>query len=120
MVYCYATDDAGVTQRMEKTYPMGKAPPRVRHGGRVYYRDLVAENAGTQMPSCWPMKSDAMGVHPSQIAETQATLAKHGVSTEFDREGTPILRDRAHRRKHARVFGYYDQDGGYGDPQKGQ
>lgn len=64
----------------------------------------------------WPLASDALGVHPAQIAEARAMAEKHGVPTEFTRDGRAILRDAKHRRRYARLRGYHDLNAGYSDP----
>ena len=65
------------------------------------------------------MKSDAAGVTPAQIPEAHAELARHGVKTEYDgHTGQAIFRDAEHRRRHCEALGYFDRNGGYGDPQQ--
>lgn len=64
----------------------------------------------------WPMKCDAMGVHPAQIGEAKAAAMAAGVPTEFTRDGRVILTSRSHRRRYAHAMGYYDRNAGYGDP----
>lgn len=66
----------------------------------------------------WPMHSDAMSVHPTQIREQQVALAKKGVSCEFDQDGRAILTSRQHRKEVAEAMGMFDRNGGYGDPQR--
>lgn len=64
----------------------------------------------------WPIESDAAGVHPSQIEETRAHDAKHGVGgTDYTRDGRPILTDKSHRKRYLRAHGLHDNDGCYGD-----
>lgn len=66
-------------------------------------------------PAAWPRVSDTMGCHPAQIRAEQEELAKHGVQTDYTREGQPIFRDQAHRRKHMEALDFVDADAGYGD-----
>lgn len=66
----------------------------------------------------WPMHSEAMAVHPSQIRDQQKVLAKSGVKCDFDREGRPILTSQHHRKQVAEAMGLYDRNGGYGDPRR--
>lgn len=66
----------------------------------------------------WPMKSDALGVHPSQIAEARELSVKFGVPTDFTPDGRAILNDPHHRRQYAESQGFYDRNGGYSDPQR--
>lgn len=68
-------------------------------------------NAGAK----WPIVSDSMSIDPEQIAEAQAVLGQHGVSTEYTPDGRPILRDRAHKKAHQAALGFADADAGYGD-----
>ena len=63
----------------------------------------------------WPIVSDAMKVHPKQIAEHAALCKAKGVPTETTEIGQPVFRDRSHRKKYLRAFGYHDRNGGYGD-----
>lgn len=64
-----------------------------------------------------PMHSDALAVHPKQRAEAISDAEKKGVPTDFDKEGRPIFPSRQHRNAYMRAYGYFDRDGGYGDPQ---
>ena len=69
-------------------------------------------------PGIWPLKSEALAVHPSQIAEARESALKRGVPTDFTPSGRVIFRDRAHRRAYMKAYGYHDKDGGYGDAQQ--
>lgn len=70
----------------------------------------------SHQPGCWPMPgSEALAVHPEQVAEATEDARKKVVPTEFDRQGRPILRDRGHRRDYLRAYSMRDRDGGYGD-----
>lgn len=73
---------------------------------------------GGQTPSGWPMKSDALSVHPDEIEAATKEAREMGVPTEFDKAGRPIFTDPRHRKKYCEKSGYYDRNGGYGDPQK--
>lgn len=75
---------------------------------------------GKRSKATWPMKSDAMGINPNDAAEAEAVLQQAGIPTEFDREtGQAILTGPAHRKRLAEHYGFYDRNGGYGDPQRG-
>jgi len=68
-----------------------------------------------QSSKAWPIKSDSLGVHPSQCDEAEAHAKKVGVPTEFDRKtGQAIIRDNAHLRDFNKAHGYRNRDGGYG------
>ena len=97
----YFLDREEVTrEQYERRYPP------VEHGGRL----LEAKAC-----DAWPMRSDALAVHPNQIEAAKARDAAHGIQTDYDHMGRPILRDRDHRRRMLRSFGYHDNDGGYSD-----
>ncbi len=64
----------------------------------------------------WPMKSEALGVHPDQIGEAREQSIKLGVPTEFTKDGRPILTSPKHRKRYAEALGFHDRNGGYSDP----
>ena len=66
-----------------------------------------------------PIHSDALGYHPSQIAEAHEYLAKKGVDCEIDSKGRPVFTSRQQRAKFLKATGYFDRDAGYGDPADG-
>lgn len=69
-------------------------------------------------PGCWPMVSDALAVHPTQIGEAHDRARRAGVPTEFTGQGQPIFTSQVHRRDYARkVEGrVVDRNACYGDP----
>jgi len=117
-MYCYTNSRTGET--VERFYSVGKAPDRVRVKGRSYRRDIAAEHGQFRnTPGNWPQHSFASGVSPRQVAEVKAKLRARGVDAQFDpKTGYAIYRDRSHRRRCLEARGIYDQDGGYGDPQR--
>lgn len=65
----------------------------------------------------YPMVSDAMGVHPSQIKEHMDHLRKMGCGqVDHTPDGGVILNDNSQRRRVAEALGMYDRNGGYSDP----
>jgi len=68
-------------------------------------------------PSCWPMKSDALAVHPEQIPEAMERNKRMGVTgvTYDPEDGRAILADRGARRDLMRVSKVHDNSGSYGD-----
>ncbi len=68
-----------------------------------------------QTSTCWPMKSDALAVHPKQIKAVRERNKKHGLHIEYARDGRPILQDRGQRRDLMKIEGVHDRNGGYGD-----
>lgn len=116
--YLYTTKDGRTVGRK---YRIGTAPDEiVLEDGRSAKRDVVEELRSFHSPRAagWPMKSDALGVHPSQVNEARKESVRLGVPTDFTPDGRAILKDRKHRKKYAEAKGYYDRNGGYGDPQK--
>lgn len=73
------------------------------------------ECAKSCTPTCWPMKSEAMGVHVDQIQEATDRNRRHGVNVTYDSIGRAILPDRKERKKLLRLEGFFDKAGGYGD-----
>lgn len=107
-VYCYASDDGKTVE--ERSYPMGKAPKRIRlANGEWGRRSFVHENAAVPATKGWPFECIASGVHASQAADLRAYFAQHGVPTEVTSDGNPIYRDRHHRRRALAVRGMHDR-----------
>lgn len=111
-VYSYTNKDG---HTIDRDYPMGKQPKKVVVDGKHYHRNLAAEMAGPRACDAWPMKSDALAIHPKQVKEYRQALKKKGVSADFTKDGRMILESRGHRRSVLRALNYYDKDGGYGD-----
>ena len=63
----------------------------------------------------WPMKCEASGCAPGQIAENVAFLRAAGVPTQFTPDGRAIYENRQHRAKALKALGLHDKSGGYGD-----
>lgn len=61
------------------------------------------------------MKSEAMAVHPEQVAQANARNKRHGVNVVYDKSGFAHIPDRNERRKLMRLEGLHDKSGGYGD-----
>lgn len=69
-------------------------------------------------PSCYPMESDACGVHPAQIREHVEHLRKMGCGfVEHSKSGNPIFRDKNQRKQVCEALGLFDRNGGFSDPQ---
>ncbi len=114
--YCYTNEDG---ETIERRMSMKKVRKSIRVKGVKFTRDIAAENAGyTDTPGAWPMKSDAAGVHPSQIGEAREHAAKVGVPTDFTPDGRAIFTSRLHRKSYCEAHGLYDRNGGYGDPRR--
>lgn len=112
--YCYETTGGDV---IERYYPLGQAPRRIRVKGKIAVRSITAEHATFKdTPGAWPKESWAMGVHPSQAAQAAALDISLGVPTRYNAKGRPVYTDREHRARHLRAHGMRDNDAGYSDP----
>jgi hypothetical protein len=120
--YCYRRQDTGeVVQAVMSVAEMERRQKRdgsIRlDDGAIAIRDLLAEHGGPKAsPAAWPLHSEALAVHPTQIEEARAHSRSLGVPLEFDPIGCPIFVSRRHRRDYCRAIGVRDRDGGYGDP----
>ena len=115
-IYCFICDECESTKEFQRT--IAKRNDLVKCGcGQDMRRDLQAEHGGHRAsPGTYPMESDALGVHPDQIAEQQKFDAAHGVAADFTKEGAVVFRDKKHRREYCRVQGVHDRNAGYSDP----
>jgi hypothetical protein len=118
--YCYTNRKTGETIRkfMSMSEMLKYAVDGLSIEGVWHERDIVAEHTRQTKAagSAWPIKSDAAGVHPSQVDSFQEHSAKMGVPTEFDKStGQAIFRSRGHRAKYLKTMGIHDRNGGYGD-----
>lgn len=85
--------------------------------GRIAKTDWSAYSFISTVPANYPMESDAMGVHPSQIKEHMEHLRKMGCGqVDHTPEGAVILRDKSQRRQVAHALGLFDRNSGYSDP----
>lgn len=116
-VYCF-TNARGET--IDRFYELGACPEKVRIGKLIYRRDMVAEFGGRPKASCatWPMVSDAAGCSPEQVEESREEARRNGVPTEFTKAGQAIFTSARHRKAYCEMYGLYDRNGGYGDPQR--
>lgn len=66
-------------------------------------------------PTCWPMRSEALAVHPSQVEEANERNRRHGIATRYEPDGTAVIPTRGDRKRLLRLEGFVDRNGGYGD-----
>lgn len=114
--YCF-TVNGGET--VDKEFPMGHAPKRVRVNGQWAYRDIVAEHkgevverhSGAQWPKP-PETSNALGVHPKQCKEAYDHSVSVGVPTQFDKKtGNPVFESKGHYYRYRKALKHHDRDG---------
>lgn len=61
------------------------------------------------------LRSEALAVHPDQIAEAREHDKEHGCSVPYDKWGRPVFHSRKKRRDYLKAHGFHDKDGGYSD-----
>ncbi len=84
--------------------------------------DLAAGYMGRgHSPACWPMTSEALSCHPSQVKDITERNKKHGVvGVSYLPDGTCVIADRGARKALMALEGVHDKRGGYGDDHGGQ
>jgi hypothetical protein len=66
-------------------------------------------------PGAWPMRSEALAVHPDEVQMANERNHKAGLATTYDSDGIAIIPTREERRKLLRAEGLHDKHAGYGD-----
>jgi hypothetical protein len=85
------------------------------------YRDLCGEIRDFRdTPGNWPMASNALAVHGSQVSEAIREADAAGVPTRFDAQHRPVFESNDHRNRYLRLRGAIDMDAGYGQESGGR
>jgi hypothetical protein len=80
------------------------------------FPDRLDDGGTTCSLSHTPVKGSlALAVHPAQVEEAREQARRHGVPTEYQPDGTPIITSRAHQKALCKIRGVHNNDGGYGD-----
>jgi len=80
--------------------------------------ELRKRKMESRLKTCGIIKSklsDALAVHPTQVAEAIADAKKKGVPTDFAPDGRPIITSRNHQKRYLRAYGFFNRDSSYGD-----
>lgn len=92
---------------------------------RFCYDPKLGEVVEIKMPTrasrrkaTYPLKSETLGVHSSQRMDAIQESIDVGVPTDFTPDGKAVLESPGHRKRYAEALGYFDKDGGYGDPRR--
>jgi hypothetical protein len=116
-MYCYTTKDG---QTVERSFPMGEAPEKVRVKGKVARRDYTAESKGGMKSSCWPMVADlSCAIDADQVAEARAYDKFAECPTEYvpvegsPGEFAPKLDNPHHRKRYMEAHALFDRNGGH-------
>lgn len=86
---------------------------------KTFVADPWAEYVSrTRKVALWPLRSEALAVHPEQRSEAMQVAAKYGVPTDYDSIGRPIFTSAAHRREFCNRVrpGTFCNNAGYSDP----
>lgn len=65
-------------------------------------------------PNCWPMVSEALAVHPSQVDEANERARKAGIGVKYQK-GTGLCQIDSAREKAklVKLEGFFDKQAGY-------
>ena len=108
--------DCGETQEVNR--PMSEATEPVfcvickQRMCRHYQADFGKQHFG----DTYPFNSDALGVSLAEVPAMMKFDREHGVSTTYDGNGNPEMRNKKHRREYAQAHGFHDRNAGYSDP----
>ena len=102
--------------RHNRWFPPGAQPTHIRVGRGVAVLQQICDTR--RSGQTWPLYSDAVGVHPDQVGEAWGHSRSQGVPTEFTADGRAIFTSARHRKQYCEAYGYFDRNGGYGDPQR--
>ncbi len=114
MIFCYECE--AIDAIVERDFPIGQAPPTVVDDGLVFRRCYRAEgtkyggvkredgirNTGKNI---WPIKSDALGCNPNEIATFRKVTKEQGVPTDYTPDGRAIVRSEKHKRQLGKLHG---------------
>ena len=110
-IYCYRNG----RHVIERNFSVKERPESVVFKGRTYRRDRASEFSGIGVPASagWPLTCAASGVSPEQAGELRKFYAEHGVPTEVTKDGNPVYRSAAHRKKALKIRGMHDRSAFY-------
>ena len=89
-----------------------------RPAGHCKLCELLAEGvraqaAKTQQTTTWPMKCEALAVHPHQVVEANERNRKHGVNVTYDRQGFAHIPDQAAYARVLKLEGLHNKSEGF-------
>lgn len=113
MIFCYECE--GVDAIVERDFPIGQAPATVVDDGLVFRRSYRAEGKNFSVKredgirntgkNIWPIKSDALGCNPNEIATFRKVTKEQGVPTDYTPDGRAIIHSENHKRKLGKLHG---------------
>jgi hypothetical protein len=86
----------------------------LRERGQAHERKLKSDGSKVAVKGaghCWPLKSEAVAVHPSQVAEMNEYNRSHGVNVTYDPKwGTAIIPDRGAYKKFQKLHKIHERN----------
>tara|TARA_R100000458_G_C8126136_1_gene143026 strand:- start:118 stop:477 length:360 start_codon:yes stop_codon:yes gene_type:complete len=116
--YCYEKPDGSIIEKTMTIAEMEDFDKNPVVDGETLKRRVDVEMQGhSNVNDLWrnPILSEGAGCHPTQIDEMKKHAAKHGVNTEYTKDGRAVFTSRAQRAAHLKAFNMHDRNGGYGD-----
>jgi hypothetical protein len=108
-------DVYGALQELE--FPIGKAPDACYVASRYVVRVSFALGKRKEFRGSsrgWPIESYSMGVHPCDRFTAMKDAAAHGVPTEYNTDGNPLMRNMMHQRKFNKYMKAHNKDSYFG------
>lgn len=115
--YCYKSKKTQETMQMVMTISemleLQGDTDDIEIDGEFWTRDYRGESKERVSTSKgWPLYSNALGTHPSEIGNLKAELAKKGCGdVSFHKDGGMILNNNAQRKKILKAMGKMDANG---------
>ena len=92
-----------------RVFSVAERPKSIMIGGKEYVRSFADERPGVPSTAGWPLTCEASGVHPDQAGELRKFYEKNGCPTEVTKDGNPVYRSAAHRKKALKLRGMHDK-----------
>lgn len=70
----------------------------------------VSRRAEAGMPR-YPLPLEVLAVHPAQIHQQRELDRAMGVPTDYQPDGSPVMRDAGHYRRYRKAHGYHFRNG---------
>lgn len=106
--YCYQDPQGFIHERQ---FRIGEAPKSIDLGARgTANRCFGAEVKTVPIGSGWPLECVASGVNAKDGPALAQHLRERGCPTDVSKDGNPIYRDAAHRKRALKIRGYHDKN----------
>lgn len=109
----YYLDGREVSRRRYRSWKPNWARLGLAGGAALVKPDKPNPGPDANRPGRWPHYSDAMGVHPSQVADAKKQAERVGARVDFDpKTGQAVIHDRSSYKRLAKALGLR---GGYAE-----